>query len=183
MNDWGDNNTTLWPCIWLVSEKASEGKTHKEQKRQAISYLHYLLLARPDLHIAQGLLASKSNLMFLLRIGGTGVHSFSVRWDGKGLHKLMYAFINYIYNPGDFTDPSYVKMVPNMKEGLVTYNVRITGANGVDGKPVTITNLCHTYVSNPFGTCTHILLNPNTEVLINGEPLAVIKDQLCQVGS
>ena len=62
---WGDKNTTLWPCIRLAGEVASAGKSKEEQKKQAISYLHYLLLARPDLYVAQGLLISNEGVTFL----------------------------------------------------------------------------------------------------------------------
>jgi hypothetical protein len=39
------------------------------------------------------------------------------------------------------------------------------------------------YASNPFGTRTHILSSPDSKVKINGEPLTVLKDQLCRVGT
>ncbi len=43
---WENNNTTLWPCIRLTEEQASKGKFKETQRRQAMSYLHYLLLTR-----------------------------------------------------------------------------------------------------------------------------------------
>jgi hypothetical protein len=180
MNNWGSNNTTLWPCVQLIGEKASQGKNHNDQERQAMTYLHNLLLARPDLHIAQGLITSKSDITFLLGIGGTGICTLSVGWHNKELHKLMYAFIYRLYDPGHFADPSYVQMVPNLQENIVTYNVQITG---VARDPITITDLRPIYASNPFGTRTHILINPNSKVNINGRPLTVVKDQLCRVGT
>ena len=44
--DWArdDSDVTLWPCIRLAGEKASKGKSRDYQEKQAISYLHYLLL-------------------------------------------------------------------------------------------------------------------------------------------
>jgi hypothetical protein len=179
MSDWGGKDTTLWSCIRLVGEKASEEKKPEDQEGQAMSYLHYLLLARPDLHVAQGLFTSESKVMFLLGIGGVGIHTFSVAWGTKELQRLIYAFIYRLYDPGDFVDSSYVKMVPNLKDNSVMYNVRIT----VDRNPITITNLHPIYASNPFGTRTHILSNPDSRVRINGEPLTVLKDQLCRVGT
>jgi hypothetical protein len=182
-HDWRGKNTTLWPCIRLVGEKASQGKNLGDQKSQAVTYLHYLLLARPDLHVAQGLFTSKSEVTFLLGIGGVGTHSFSVKWGSKELHRLLFAFVYRLYDPGDFVDSSYVKMVPNWKENSVTYNVRITEGNDMDGHPITISNLRPMYASNPFGTRTHILSNPDSKVKINGKPLTVVKDQLCRVGT
>jgi hypothetical protein len=181
--DWRGKDTTLWPCIRLVGEKASQGKNLGDQKSQAVTYLHHLLLARPDLHVAQGLFTSKSEVTFLLGIGGVGTHSFSVKWGSKELHRLLFAFVYRLYDPGDFVDSSYVKMVPNWKENSVTYNVRITEGNDMDRHPITISNLRPMYASNPFGTRTHILSNPDSKVKINGKPLTVVKDQLCRVGT
>jgi hypothetical protein len=115
MSDWGGKDATLWPCIRLVTlvgEKESQGKKPDDQERQAMTYLHYLLLARPDLHVAQGLFTSKSEVMFLPRIGGVGIHTLSVGWGSTELHRLIYAFIYRLYDPGDFADSSYVEMVP-----------------------------------------------------------------------
>src|SRR6267154_3553042 len=55
MSDWRGKDTMLWPCIQLVGEKSSQGKKPEDQERQAMSYLYHLLLARPDLNVAQGL--------------------------------------------------------------------------------------------------------------------------------
>jgi len=182
-SDWGDEGTTLWPCIRLVGGKASEGKSREGQEEQAMTYLYYLLMARPDLYVTQGLFITENDILFLLGIGGIGIFAYSVGWGSEELHRLMYTFIYRLYDPGDFADLSFVKMVPDLKESFVTYNVQIAGANGVDRSPITITNLRPTYAGNPFGTRTHILSNPNPEVRINGEPLTVLKEQLCQVGT
>ena len=48
---WKDD-VVPWPFVRLAGEVASAGKTSHTQKEQAISYLHYLLLARPDLKVA-----------------------------------------------------------------------------------------------------------------------------------
>jgi hypothetical protein len=184
MSDWGDKNTTLWPCIRLVGGNESQRKNCEDQERRAMLYLHDLLLARPDLHVAQGLSTSKSDLMFLLGIGGVGIHSFSVGWGSAELHRLIYAFIYRLYDPGDFADSSYVEMVPNLEENIVMYNIQITkDRNGMDRNPITITNLRPMYASSPFGTRTHILSNPDSKLKINGETLTVVKDQLCRVGT
>ena len=83
---------------------ASKGKSYEEQKEQAISYLHYLLLARPDLHVAQGLLSFKNKVIFYFGIGGEGIREFAVEWKDEDLNKLLYAFIYRLYEPSDFAD-------------------------------------------------------------------------------
>jgi hypothetical protein len=110
-----------WPCMRLVGEVASKGKCPVYQKRQAITYLYYILLARPDLHVAQGLFTSDSGVMFLFGIGGVGVRTFSVPWNSDELYKTLYAFIYRLYYPGDFVDPSYMEMVPDLKRNTVAY--------------------------------------------------------------
>jgi hypothetical protein len=165
--DWGDKDTTLWPRIRLVGEMASQGIAREDQERQAFSYLHYLLLARPDLYVAQGLFTSDSGVMFLLGIGGVGIHTFLVAWKGKELPRLMYAFIYRLYDPGDFADSSYVEMVPNLTENFVTYNVQIA----VDSNPIMITNLCPTvYMPATHlgpGLTSYQILIPKSKLMAN----------------
>ena len=182
--DWGDDNTTLWPCIRLVGEEPSKRQSTKQQRKQAMSYLHCLLLARPDLHVAQGLLTTKKRIMFLFGIGGHGIRSFSVHWDDDDVYKLMYAFVYRLYDPGHFGDPSYLSMVPNLHENLVTYTIRIT-VDDQDKKSNSIdcSGFSPIYASRPFGSRTHILSNPRSEIKVGGKVMRVIKDQLCQPGT
>jgi hypothetical protein len=179
---WLDENATLWPCIRLVGEAASKGKTPKQQEEQAVSYLHYLLLARPDRHVAQGVLTSDTDVTFLFGIGGVGISTFKVSWGHKDLYRIMYAFLYRLYDPGNFADPSYVKMVPDLKKKSVTYTVQITvNAEVNGGEKMDCPGFFPFYASSPFGTRTHVLLYPESDVKVNGEPLTVLKDQLCRV--
>ncbi|KAI0283159.1 hypothetical protein BC826DRAFT_1110371 [Russula brevipes] len=173
---------TLWPCIRLVGAGASKGKTPKQQEEQAVSYLHCLLLARPDLRVAQGVLASNADVTFLFGIAGVGINSFKVSWEHKDLHRIMYAFLYRLYDPGDFEDPSYVEMVPDLKEKRVTYTVQITvNAKVNGGEKMNCPGFRPIYASRPFGTRTHVLSKPDSDVKVNGERLTVLKDQLCRV--
>lgn len=86
-----------------------------------MSYLHYLLLARPDLYVAQGLLTSINGIMFFFGIGGRGIRRFSVGWKDRNVYKLMYAFVYRLYDPGYFGDLSYVAMVPDLQKNLVNH--------------------------------------------------------------
>jgi hypothetical protein len=160
----------------LVGEVASRGKCPVYQKQQAITYLHYLLLARPDLLVAQGLFTSDSEVMFLFGIGGVGIRTFSVPWNSDELYKILYAFIYRLYDPGSFVDSSYVEMVPDLKRNIVAYTVRIE----VHGVKVDIADLLPIYASSPFGTRTHILSNPNSKVMVDGKPLTFSKTSCAQ---
>ncbi|KAI9455217.1 hypothetical protein F5148DRAFT_1369876 [Russula earlei] len=93
-NNWKDD-VVRWPFIQLAGETASRGKPPNIQRGQVISYLHYLLLARPDLYIAQGLLSSEKGLTFFFGIGGEGIQEFHVQWDHERFDQLLYSsYIN-----------------------------------------------------------------------------------------
>ncbi|KAG9020642.1 hypothetical protein FS837_007994, partial [Tulasnella sp. UAMH 9824] len=178
--------TFLKAANTIAKSIKSQRKTRECQTQQAISYLHYLLLARPDLYVAQGMLTSKTGIKFLLGIGGHGVRSFGVSWGCKELTKLMYAFIFCLYRPGKFADPSYE--IGQVKDNQVTYTIKIPAIPEDDavatGQQVV---LCHDflpiYASSPFATRTHVFSKPDSEVTINGKRLTVLKDQLCRVGT
>jgi hypothetical protein len=169
------NDLVPWPFIRLAGEKASAGKTPEVQKKQAISYLHYLLLARPDLYVAQGLLSSQKTITFLFGIGGKGIQEFAVKWNDPKLVKLLYAFIYRLYEPGEhFADPSYIETKPD-KKTTATYTIKITYQEGTKECP----GFYPIYARNPFATRTHILSNPNFNV--EGNDFTVLKEQFCRV--
>lgn len=180
------NKKALWPYIRLTGEHASKGKTRECQTQQAISYLHYLLLARPDLYVAQGMLTSQTGIKFLVGIGGYGVRSFGVGWSCKELTKLMYAFIFCLYRPGKFADPSYE--IGHVKDNQVTYTIKIPAIPEGDAvaagqQMVICRDFLPIYASSPFATRTHVFSKPDSEVTINDKRLTVLKDQLCRVGT
>ena len=182
--DWApdDSDITLWPCIQLAGEKASKGKSRQNQQKQAISYLHYILLARPDLHVAQGLLTFEDGVTLYFGIAGYGVRSFTVRWSDDSLYGLIYAFVYRLYEPAEFADPSYVNMIPNWEKNLATYTMRITEKAGVGVETVKeCPGFEPIYASNPFETRTHIFSNPHSRVMVDGKLLTVLKDQLCRL--
>jgi len=168
------NGVVPWPFIRLAGETASTGKTHDEQRVQAISYLHYLLLARPDLYVAQGLLSSDKRVTFLFGIGGEGIRQFDVERKDKDFNKLLYAFISRLYDPGNFADPSYVKTEFDDKT-TATYTINIIDRGGTRECP----GFYSIYARNPFATRTHVLSNPNFH---GGNDFTVLKDQLCRKG-
>jgi len=167
------NGVVPWPFIQLAGETASAGKSYGDQKIQAISYLHYLLLARPDLYVAQGLLSSSDKVLFLFGIGGEGIREFDVEWKDRDFYKLLYVFIYRLYEPGNFADSSYIKTEFD-EETTARYTINITYRGTKECR-----GFYSIYARNPFATRTHVLSNPNFEV--EGNDLTVLKDQFCRV--
>ena len=164
-----------WPFVRLAGESASAGKTHGDQKKQAILYLHYLLLARPDLYVGQGVLASDAGVTFLFGIGGEGIWEFEVKWAHKELYKLLYAFIYRLYEPGGFADETYIKTEFD-EEFTAKYTIKITYSGRTQECPG-FHSIC---AKNPFATRTHVLSNPDFK--LEGNDLTIFKDQFCRVG-
>ena len=174
---WKKNGRVHWPFIRLAGESASAsaGDSYEDQKIKAISYLHYLLLARPDLYVAQGLLTSNAGVTFLFGIGGAGVRDFEVKWVDKNLYKLLYAFIYRLYEPGNFADPSYIKTEFDEKF-TAKHTINITYQERTQECP----GFYSIYARNPFATRTHVLSNPH--FTLEGNDLTILKDQFCRVG-
>jgi len=172
-NDWIEDHKTEWGLIRLAGEKASSGKTLGAQKKNAATYLHYLLLARPDFLVAQGLLLTSSSVMFLVGIGGIGIRQLNVDWDNKSLYKFIYAFIYRLYNPSHFADPSYTRTGFNKKTSEATYTVHFKKKDCPNFRPI--------YVRNPFTNRTHVLSNPSLTQGDDRTP-TVLKEQLCRSG-
>ncbi|KAG8980510.1 hypothetical protein FRC05_006143 [Tulasnella sp. 425] len=184
-NDFGGDDTTFWPCIRMAGEWASTGSTSEDQETKAISYLHYLLLARPDLYVAQGMLASEGSMMFLVGIGGFGVRRLRIGWDDEELSKLLYAFIYRTYDPGHFADSSY-KLDPIVDEDhRPTWTITIGVESQVGGvtteRPVPCPNFLPLYASSPFDTRTHVFATPGKGADVDGKKLTVLKDQVCRI--
>ena len=177
-SDWEKEKKAVvsWPFVRLAGEQATLGKNCGEQKIQAISYLHYLLLARPDLYVVQGVLISKSSVKFLFGVGGRGVLEFDADWDNPNLYKFLYGFIYRLYDPGHFADSLYIGTEFD-KDTAVTYTIYITTPEGMK----TCCGFYPVYAKNPFTSRTHVLSNPNSKLQINGNNLTVLKDQLCRI--
>ncbi|KAG8958324.1 hypothetical protein FRC05_009004 [Tulasnella sp. 425] len=184
-NDFGGDDTTFWPCIRMAGGWASEGSTSENQETKAISYLHYLLLARPDLYVAQGMFASEDNMMFLVGIGGFAARHLRIGWNDKKLSMLLYAFIYRIYDPCHFADSSY-KLDPIADEdNPPTWTITIGVTSQVGGviteRPLPCPNFLPLYASSPFETRTHVLTTKGEGVDVYGEKLTVLKDQVCRI--
>jgi hypothetical protein len=135
------------------------------------TYLYYLLLARPNFLITQGLLTTNSKVIFLVRIGGRGIQQLKVKWGNKNLHKVIYASIYHLYNLSHFADPLYMRTGFNKETSEATYTVKFSKED--------YPSLCTIYARNPFTTHTHVLFNLS---LTQGDdrPPMVLKEQLCQ---
>ncbi|KAJ2925742.1 hypothetical protein H1R20_g11347, partial [Candolleomyces eurysporus] len=91
----------------------------------------------------------------------------------------MFAFIYRLYDPGKFADETYVKTTLEVHEQVATaiYDIRIRTNSA---QAIECLGFRSIYASTPFETRTHVLLNPFSEVVVDGKPLTVIKDQLCR---
>ena len=167
------DNYMDWTLIQLAGERASEGKSQEIQRKNAATYLHYLLLARPNFLVAQGLLITIRSVMFLVGTGGVGIRQLKVNWEDKDLHKFIYAFIYRLYEPSHFADPSYARTGFNKE----TYEVSYT----VDFSMKKFSGFRTIHAKNPFTTCTHVLSKHSNPSLTQGadRSLTVIKEQLC----
>ena len=183
---WEPETPMLWSCIQLAGKQASSG-THADQEEHAISYLHYMLLSRPDRHAVQALLTTKTAITFFFGIGGLGVRSFQVVWGSDGLCQSMCAFVYRLYEPGNFADPSYVDMKPDWENATVYYTINITVMSEAGGADAEESIQCPDFsvisARNPFETRTHVLSNPDSKVMLGNKRLTVLKDQLCRLGS
>jgi hypothetical protein len=164
---------TDWALIRLAGEKASTGKSYETQMKNAATYLHYLLLARPDFRVAQGLLTTKKAVIFYVGIGGVGIQQLEVDWANKNLYKFIYAFIYRLYKPSHFADPSYTRTSFNKETSGATYTLTFKTEVFPNFRPI--------HARNPFATRTHVLSNPSLTRRGDRSP-TVLKEQLCRTG-
>jgi hypothetical protein len=172
--DWNEDGVVHWPFIRLVGEKASKGKSLDYQKSQAVSYLHYLLLARPELYVAQGLLTSDNSVTFYVGIGGEGIWQLDVDWKDPEFKNFLYAFIYRLYKPRNFVDESY-KKIKRDEETVAKYTISIA----YQGRTIACDGFYSIYAKNPFATRTHVLSNPDFKV--EGNKLTILKNQFCRI--
>ena len=167
---------TDWTLIRLTGERASEGKSREIQRKNAATYLHYLLLARPDFLVAQGLLITMRSVMFLVGTGGVSIRQLKVNWEDKDLHKFIYAFIYHLYEPSHFADPSYVRTGFNKETSEASYTVDFSTKKFSGFRTI--------HAKTPFTTRTHVLSKDSNPSLTQGanRSLTVIKEQLCRTG-
>jgi len=163
-----------WALMQLAGEKASRGKSFDTQKTNAATYLHYLLLARPDFLVAQGLLTIGDGVVFLVGIGGVGIRQLKVKWEGESLYRFLYAFIYRLYNPSRFANPSYTRTGFDKETSEAIYTVRIGTKEYPGFRPI--------HARNPFTTRTHVLSNPSGVLEGHERSFTVLKEQLCRTG-
>ncbi|KIO29481.1 hypothetical protein M407DRAFT_21381 [Tulasnella calospora MUT 4182] len=187
-DDFRDSDTTFWPRIRMAGEWASRGSSPEDQETKAISYVHYLLLVRPDLYVAQGMLASEDRMIFLVGIGGFGIRRLEISWDDKELSKLLYAFIYRTYDPDHLADSSY-KLDPIIVDKdhpptwTITIGVKSPAGDVTTERLVRCPNFLPLYASSPFETRTHVFATKGEGVDVDGEKLTVLKDQVCRIGN
>jgi hypothetical protein len=171
--DWITDDCTDWALIRLAGKKASKGESLETHKKNAATCLHYLLLARPDFLVAQGLLITRSAVMFLVGTGGVGIRQLKVDWGNENLYKFIYAFIYRLHDPSHFADPLYTRTGFNKETSEATYTVHFKMKEYPDFRTI--------HASRSFTTRTHVFSNLS---LTRGDdrPPTVLKEQLCRTG-
>jgi hypothetical protein len=170
--DWIKNHEMHWALIRLAGENASTSESRDTQEKHAASYLHYLLLARPDLLIAQGLLTTTKQVIFFVGTAGVGIQRIEVKWEDKNLDKLIYAFIYRLYKPFHFADPNCTRTGFNEDASEATYTLSFNTMKCPGFRLI--------HARNPFATRTHVFSNPSL-LQEDGTP-TVFKEQLCRIG-
>jgi hypothetical protein len=76
-------------------------------------------------------------------------------------------------------------MVPNFQKDFVEYTIRISIKTQVDGvetdEGLDCPGFSPIYATRPFGSRTHILSNPRSDIRVDGKVLTVVKDQLADL--
>ncbi|PPQ82395.1 hypothetical protein CVT25_008356 [Psilocybe cyanescens] len=179
-DDWRHNGQVYaWPLIQLTGEitTSEEESTNTQRKSHVATYLHYMILARPDLYVAHGLLVDDSTVTFFAGITGQGIIDIQLDFDNERLPSLLYALIDHIYNPGKFKDNRYeIKFNLQLQECEYTLLLETT----VPGETRKCPKFRATYADNPFGTTTYIFA-ASEPIMINNMPLRIVKDQYCHV--
>ena len=170
--DWIKDRCTDWALIHLAGERASSSKSFDTKKKNAATYLHYLLLARPDFLVAQSLLTFNSGVVFLLGIGGVGIQQLEVQWSDENLYKFLYAFIYRLYDPSHFADLSYTRTGFDKETSEAIYTVHFKTKECPNFRPI--------HARNPFAARTHVLSNSSPTQ--GAMAPTVLKEQLCRAG-
>ena len=149
-----------------------KGKSSEDQIKNAATYLHYLLLARPDSSSPKACLPPHPRSCFL-GIGSVGIRQLTVEWSDENLYKFLYVFIYRLYHPSHLADPSYTRIKLNKETSEVTYTVQFK---------LKEYGLCTIHARNPFMTRIHVLSNPSPPTKEGDEFPTILKEQLCQTG-
>ncbi|KAJ2913794.1 hypothetical protein MD484_g6624, partial [Candolleomyces efflorescens] len=171
-----------WPLIELVGEKASAGDNEPDLKN--LTYLHYLMTARPDLNVVLGFLTTSTGITFYVAVQGTSPTRHStIAWGAKDLPQMMFAFIYRLYRPGAWDkrnwsrDRAKVSRQRTLGPCTGTFQIRL---KTLVGQKIFSRGWRSEYSSNPFQTRTHVLVNVHSDITIDGKRVTVIKDQLCK---
>lgn len=174
------NQVWGWPFIQLVAEVASRGSTINTQRRQAASYVYYMILARPDLYVAHGLLIDKSGVTFFVGITGVGICDVQLNYTDAKLYSTLFALIKHIYDPGHFKDNRCeVTFNTNAQKFEYTLSFELTPGNA----PTKCGGFQAMYASNPFETTTYVFATTGGDTkptMVGNQRLRIVKDQYCR---
>jgi hypothetical protein len=176
-----DKNKVFWGSVEMAIEFHSAGKTPEERRRQAATYVLYLLEARPDLVSALGLLVEPKHLeFFFCNADGIKVLSLS---DEDHYLQVLSAAVEYL-NGGQTQNldstlsrarsPRYTDLfdvsVPNGSSSL----------GDTEGRLTQFKNCTLRYSHDPFGRRPNVFITTETGNQVGA--IRVIKDQYIRKG-
>lgn len=165
-----------WPWMEVVGEKASKGD--KDPLQKTLSYLHYWLLARPERKAGAAFLVSSEGVtVFIAYQGNREVQCTLAKWGSSELQRLMFALVYRLYHSESSNWVNHEYMKKKDGNGDTVFDIRLNGSSPLlkDFKPV--------YSRTPFDTRTHIFVNPQSEAVVEGKPVTVVKDELARTGT
>ncbi|KAJ2918294.1 hypothetical protein MD484_g2085, partial [Candolleomyces efflorescens] len=165
-----------WPWMEAVGEKASKGDS--DPLRKTLSYLHYWLLARPERKAGVAFLVSLEGVTFFIGYqGNTQVQSTVAKWGSSELRELMFALVYHLYcpEPSTWVNAEYVRKSDGDGNTVFDIKLNVPLLHLKDFKSV--------YSRTPFDTRTHVLVNPQSEAIVEGKLVRVVKDELARTGT
>ncbi|KAJ8522828.1 hypothetical protein ONZ45_g657 [Pleurotus djamor] len=183
-----------WPCVSLAAEEISSSDSALAQQRHAITYLDLLLLSRPDLRGAFGLLTTHKTATLFFGIGGFCVKHFSFRWGTDHLAKAMSALVYLLYHPGYWQQTSIRLDRYERSNAFCYYEITFQKPLSCVDEPsaqgnvrpdleLQCPNFVHRSAQCTFGSRSHIFVfRPPSDAAqpprFQDKPIRVIKSQL-----
>ncbi|KAH9483668.1 ABC transporter G family member [Psilocybe cubensis] len=127
----------------------------------------------------RGSSVNQSGVTFMVGITGQGIYDVELKFTSPEFLSTFYALIKHLYDPGHFKDDRY-EVGFNNRTQKFEYTLSLTLKPGTT--PTKQGGFQAIYASNPFGTTTYVFAMDDSmdPLMINRQPLRVVKDQYCR---